>query len=290
MSLLRIAGTMLIFAASINGQIVTPFPSVAFPVYESGNTTITDDTKGLYFSPITDDIQLGDVARFYTEVVPIQECTLTVTSPVIPHWTAQFLTHTSTSFEAGDITTSSVAPDVSPPPPPGPPASPSPTPSTPVPNPPSPVPNLPSLSSSPGPVPEPNPQAPLPPSSSISKVQPLVEQTASQQALPDGSITPENPSQLPQSDQSTASATYVSGTSTPNDELPGISPLQTTSGSSSEAVITFTGVTDDVSFTNIYTSIIPVPTQLTTSDGRLVSPVYRVMGPLAVTIGLLLCI
>ncbi|KAH9208077.1 hypothetical protein DL95DRAFT_312527, partial [Leptodontidium sp. 2 PMI_412] len=84
-----------------------PQPSVTFPVYESGNTTITNDTKGLYFLPVTDDIQLGDVTGFYTDVVPIRECTLTVTQPVIPHWTAQFLTHTSTSFEAGDITTSS---------------------------------------------------------------------------------------------------------------------------------------------------------------------------------------
>ncbi|KAH8745644.1 hypothetical protein F5882DRAFT_235195, partial [Hyaloscypha sp. PMI_1271] len=97
----------------------TTFPSqprIAFPTYESGTLTITNDIEGSYFSPTTGVIELADFAPFYTDVGPLRDCWMAVTSPFIPHWTAQFLTHTSTSFESnGDVLTSSAA--ISPPPP-----------------------------------------------------------------------------------------------------------------------------------------------------------------------------
>ena len=232
----------------------TTFPSqprIAFPTYESGTLTITNDIEGSYFSPTTGVIELADFAPFYTDVGPLRDCWMAVTSPFIPHWTAQFLTHTSASFESnGDVLTSSAAPAITPPPP--------------------------------APSSGPSPQLP-------------VGRTFSPPSLPDNSEVSSLSSssyQLPPTAQSTNPTTPVSKLSlSTNGVPPGSTPQPSTLELGGSAVVTSTGVTNGVSFTNIYTTTVPSTSQLVTSNGTLVAQLYGFVRFLAVMgLSILLCV
>jgi hypothetical protein len=215
-----------------------PEPSPTFPIYESDTITITDDTKGLYFSPFTTDVQLGDFIAFYTDVGPLDYCIYSGTIPVIPHWTAQFLTHTSTSYEgSGDTSTSASAPTISSPP-------------------------------------------PAPPSSPSANPPPQTVQPTSPPPTPPNSPSSNPP---PQTIQPASPTTSISEPSlSTNDLLPGISSQQSTSGVSSSAVVTPTGLTNGFSSTNAPTPVLVTPSQIVTSSGSLVAPLNGVMRILAV--------
>ncbi|PMD53223.1 uncharacterized protein K444DRAFT_635575 [Hyaloscypha bicolor E] len=173
-------------------------------------------------------------AYTWNDVAPLRDCWIAVTSPFIPHWTAQFLTHTSTSFESnGDVSTSSAAPAISPPPP--------------------------------APSSGPSPQLP-------------VGQTFSPPSLPENSEPSSLSSssyQLPPTAQSTNPTTPVSKLSlSTNGVPPGSTPQQSTLELGGSAVVTSTGVTNGVSFPNIYTTTVPSTSQLVTSNGTLVAQLY----------------
>lgn len=246
--------TTCLTANTLSTGHLTTFPSqppMAFPTYKSGTLTITNDIEGSYFLPTTGVIELADFAPFYSDVAPLRDCMMAVTSPFIPHWTAQFLTHTSTSFESnGDASTLSATPAISHPPAP----SSSPSPQLPVGQTFSP-PSIPD-NTNPSTVSSPNSYQLPPMAQSTNPTTPASELSLSTNGVPPGSV-----------------------------------PLQSTLDLDGSAVLTSTSFANSVGVTNIYNTTVPSTSQSITSNGTLVVQLYGFVRVLAtIWVSILLCI